>query len=349
MTSLPIGTGHDIAAKALTEAFLAQDVEVVSSQHLASPIKWQIRSYLWAIRYTPRLYSALYYYSEDTTRWWRYHRAKWLSLGQDLLVRVYDELRPDWIVATHPFALTAWAGVKQRRPDMRLAGILTDLSVHQFWWEPEADAYTVWLPEQQHDLEQFGCQPHRIWATGIPIRAFFRRPSIDPIKRFREAPIVILGGGLGLGPYVRILRRATLSEVPVVVVCGHNEALRWRLAQMNWPGNVTIVGFVEQMPHLLRASRLVLGKPGGVTAAEICQSQVPWILTHWIAGQEEANRDRLVAHGLAVTGRRHLHPLIQEMMGDDGGLRGPMQDQQKYWARPQAAQDIVAKILASGG
>lgn len=344
IASLPIGTGHDIAAQALAEAFVAKNVSVGFSHHLASPIRIQIWSYFWAIRRFPGAYRSLYHRAQMMPGWWGLHRKKWQTMGRDLLISVYEEHRPDWILATHPFALTAWAGVKKVYPQLRLAGILTDLSVHRFWWEPETDAYAVWFPEQVEDLKALGCSRERIWDTGIPIRSAFAELS-PVIRMFGEQPIVVLGGGLGLGPYGRTLKWLAQTDLPVLVVCGHNEPLRWRLTEQNWPDNVTILGYVSEMPALLRRSRLVVGKPGGVTAAEVCQSRVPWILTHWIPGQEEANRDRLIRHGLAAVARSGDFPELLASLTASGENRDHMQSRQEQWARPFAAEEIAARVL----
>ena len=296
--SLPIGTGHDIAARALAEAFALRGAHVQFSHHLVADMRLQTRLYFFGIRFLPHLYGSLFRLGDRVDVLWQNHRDTWFKAGQHLLESVYEIQQPDVVVATHPYALTGWAGVKERHPALKLVGVLTDLSVHRFWYEPLADAYAVWLPEAVEDLVKFGYEESRVWPVGIPIRASFQQPN-PLIDQMRQGPIVLLGGGLGMGPYVRILQSLSELPHPVLAICGHNEALRLKLDGHRWPERVHIVGYVEHMPTLLKAARLVVGKPGGVTAAEVCQSQVPWIVTHWIAGQEEVTRDRLIMHDLA--------------------------------------------------
>jgi processive 1,2-diacylglycerol beta-glucosyltransferase len=267
-----------------------------------------------------------------------------MRIGLSQLGNIYDAYKPDVILATHPFALNAWSGIKETHPHLKIVGILTDLSVHRFWYEPLADAYTVWLPEQVEDLARFGVPKERIWMTGIPIRSAFRAPRWE-LPLFARDPIVLLGGGLGMGPYYRILRKLAEANHSVVAVCGHNERLRWQLDQYSWPNAVTIVGYVEKMPLLLHHARIVVGKPGGVTAAEVAQSRVPFIMTHWIPGQEEANRDRLLLHQMAVRGDRDLLKWVHELLPEDSPLRGQIIQQQKLWARPHAAFAIAQHLL----
>ncbi len=344
IASLPIGTGHDSAAKALAEACLRLNMDVEFSEHLVGKARVETGLYFWALHYVPRQYGALFRWADHSPGHWTKHRQRWMHIGILQLERIYEAYQPDIVLATHPFALNAWSGIKERHPRLKIVGILTDLSVHRFWYEPLADAYTVWLPEQVDDLARFNVPKERIWMTGIPIRRAFHAPRWE-LPLFARDPIVLLGGGLGMGPYYRILRKLAKAGYPVVAVCGHNERLRWHLDQYSWPNTVTIVGYVEKMPLLLHHARIVVGKPGGVTAAEVAQSQVPFIMTHWIPGQEEANRDRLLLHHLALRGDDELLKWVHELLPEDSPLRNQIIHEQKMWARPHAAFDIAQHLL----
>ncbi|WP_028963077.1 MGDG synthase family glycosyltransferase [Sulfobacillus thermosulfidooxidans] len=344
IASLPIGTGHDIAAKALAEACLKLGMDVEFSEHLVGKARIETGLYFWALKYIPRQYGYIFRWGDHSPLQWAKHRQRWMRIGQEILNHVYDLYEPDIILATHPFALNAWAGVKEIHSHLKLVGVLTDLSVHRFWYEPLADAYTVWLPEQVEDLARFGVKKEQVWQTGIPIRSSFHEPAWE-LPLYAKDPIVLLGGGLGMGPYYRILRKLAEADYPVVAVCGHNERLRWHLDQYSWPDVVTIVGYVEKMPLLLHHSRLVVGKPGGVTAAEVAQSHVPFILTHWIPGQEEANRDRLLVHDMAVRGDKDLLKCVRNLLPEESPLRRKIIHHQELWARPHAASDIANRLL----
>ncbi|MCY0877698.1 MAG: glycosyltransferase [Firmicutes bacterium] len=345
LASLPIGTGHDIAARALAESLARKGADVEFSHHLVADVRWQARLYFFGIRFLPNVYGALFRWGDRTHYLWERHRRGWRDAGRMVLESVYQAYRPDVVVATHPFALTGWSWVKERYPRLRLVGVLTDLSVHQFWYEPLADAYSVWLPEQVEDLGRLGFDEKRVWPLGIPIRASFSE-SIPLVGTIRRGPLVLLGGGLGMGPYLSILKRLSRLPYPVLAVCGHNEALRWRLDEHRWPERIHIVGYIEHMPTLLKNARLVIGKPGGVTAAEVCQSQVPWILTHWIAGQEEVNRDRLIQHDLAVRGDHSLEAVVESLLAENSVRRARMLASQRCWARPDAAEDLATRIMS---
>lgn len=345
IASLPIGTGHDIAAQALAEACTQRGISVNFSHDVVENSRVLTKMYFLSLEYFPHLYGNVFKREDVPGRsaLWNWHRNRFRHFASRVLTNVYSQYRPDAVICTHPFALSAWSYIKEQHPEMGLIAVLTDLSVHRFWHEPLADAYTIWFPEQVRDLERFGVAKDQIWDTGIPIRASFQEDTVA-VPGFRERPIVLLGGGLGLGPYYRILKDLSQLSEPVIAVCGHNEKLRWQLSEKHWPMTMTIAGYVEHMPLLLKESQLVVGKPGGVTAAEVAQSQVPWILTHWIPGQEEINRDRLVEHDMAVRGDDSLLEKVTNLIGTSAQSQA-MIAQQKKWARPYAADAIIHNIV----
>lgn len=343
IASLPIGTGHDVAAQALAEAAFQRGWQVEFSNHLVAAARRETHLYFLGLRYVAGLYGRAFRWEDRTGFNWARHRDHWRTIGDRTLPDIYREYRPDVVIATHPFALNAWGAIRQRNPSLRIVGVLTDLSVHRYWYEPDADAYTVWLPEQIGDLTRFGVMESKIHATGIPIRESFQDAS-HPLPIYDRGPIILLGGGLGMGPYSRILRELSQVDWPLVAVCGHNEKLRWKLSEERWPEHVTIAGYIENMPLFLRYAQLVAGKPGGVTAAEVAQSGVPWLVTHWIPGQEEVNRDRLLAHQIAVRGDTDLRTKVVDLLDDYSPKRLSMIENQRHWARPLAARHIMEML-----
>ena len=199
IASLPIGTGHDIAAQALAEAAFHQGWQVEFSNHLVGPARTETWLYFMGLRYMAAAYGRAFRWEDRTGFNWARHRRHWEAIGERTLPDIYREYRPDVVIATHPFALNAWGAMRKRHPSLRIVGVLTDLSVHRYWYEPYADAYTVWLPEQIQDLTRFGVSPSKIHALGIPIRESFQDSSL-PLPVYDRGPIILLGGGLGMGP-----------------------------------------------------------------------------------------------------------------------------------------------------
>ena len=64
--------------------------------------------------------------------------------------------------------------------------------------------------------------------------------------------------------------------------------------------SVKFIGFCKQMPELLRAADLMVGKSGGLTVAENAALGVPLIVLDPIPGQEQRNADILLEIGAAL-------------------------------------------------
>lgn len=267
--------------------------------------------------------------------WWQWNRKYWRWIGRQYLHAA--SFRPDWVIATHPFALAAWGGVRFRR--FQLLGVVTDLSAHCFWWEPEADAYAVWLPETLPDLLRCGADAGTIWQTGIPIGREFASVRAD-----REGPLVVMAGGLGLGPVGPVVDELVRLGRPIHVVCGRNLRLRSTLSQRHWP-KTQVYGYVDNLAALLNGAAVLVSKPGGLTAAESAAARVPLVVPYCLPGQEQVNAERLVAAGLAVHERSVTGGVVKCLAPATwNGIR----DRQRLLGRCRASEDLARTLVGDG-
>ncbi|WP_051809343.1 glycosyltransferase [Actinoplanes subtropicus] len=128
----------------------------------------------------------------------------------------------------------------------------------------------------------------------------------------RLALVVAGSGGVGdIDTTVHDLISA--SEAIPLVVCGHNHALRERLAVT---GKVIAFGWVDDMPSLLHAADVVVTNAGGLTAMEALVSHVPVISYRCLPGHGVANAAALERLGLAAWPRTvaELGPALHAAM-----------------------------------
>src|SRR5262249_14761394 len=124
----------------------------------------------------------------------------------------------------------------------------------------------------------------------------------------RKRPVtLIMGGGNGVGPLHGLAEQLLKipSEPAVVVLCGRNEALRRRLADLEQvaPGRVRALGFTNEVDRWLDAADLNVTKAGGLTCSESLVKQVPLVIFRPTPGQEERNSEALTAAGAALRAR----------------------------------------------
>jgi hypothetical protein len=98
-------------------------------------------------------------------------------------------------------------------------------------------------------------------------------------------------------------RLATIDgPIQLVLLAGANEELEAearRLAESS-PVPLVVEGRIESVWDYVAAADLAVGKPGGLTCAELLAGGVPLVALSPIPGQEQANCDALVAEGAAV-------------------------------------------------
>jgi 1,2-diacylglycerol 3-beta-galactosyltransferase len=155
----------------------------------------------------------------------------------------------------------------------------------------------------------------------------------------------VSGGGEGSG---KLLQQVTAlarggGDWQLIVVCGRNEKLRARLARVNFRNRALILGFVDNMPDLLRAADLAVGKAGPGTIGEALATEVPILLTSYLPGQETQNVTFVEDSGI---GRYTPKPdalvaAVRELTGQGSEAYREMAERAASLGRPYASLDIA--------
>jgi UDP-N-acetylglucosamine:LPS N-acetylglucosamine transferase len=217
------------------------------------------------------------------------------------------DFAPDAVICTQmiPAALVSKVKGRLDRPPV-CVGVLTDFGAHEFWLQQGTDAYCV--GHESMIAAPFGpAQAGRVVATGVPLMPGFSDPppvadcrrslGLDP-----QAPlVVVLGGGLGLG--VDAVARTLLERLPslqVIVMTGRNASARAALAPVvtRHGRRLLVCEWTNSIERMLRAADIVVGKPGGLTVAEVLACGRPLLATRALRGQEGFNVRFLEQHGV---------------------------------------------------
>jgi processive 1,2-diacylglycerol beta-glucosyltransferase len=235
-------------------------------------------------------------------------------------------------------------------------GIVTDFVVHPFWVYKNIDAYAVATPEIRAALIARGIEPGAIGVDGIPVDPRFGQPPADR-GALRErlglpregAVVLVMGGGLGLGPVastVRALTRSPAGLTPVVIV-GKNRALQRRVSEAarRDGSDVRVLGFVHDVYDWMHAADVLVTKPGGLSTSEALAAGTPLVLLRPLPGQEERNAKYLVSHGAALRATRagELVRMVDAVLaGGDAARR--LRGAAAALAHPDAAERIAGRI-----
>ena len=255
--------------------------------------------------------------------------------------------RPDVVVGTQMIPAALLSTVKaRRRLTVPSIAVPTDFGVHDFWLQPGTDAYCVAHPAIP------GLPPPSVaqaLITGVPLMPGFVRPpaatearialGLDPAR-----PVVlVLGGGLGLG--VDVVAEQLLAKRPdadLVLVTGHNRPMRSALASRaaEHAGRLHVFGWTTRMEYFIRAADIVVGKPGGLTVAEVLACGRPLLAARSLGGQEGFNTRFLERHDVGrVVPEEELPACVDAWLGSGERLA-----QLKHRAWAIGARDGAGKV-----
>jgi len=281
--------------------------------HCTFPLSKLGPAYSAALRYAPPIYGALYHATNGRRRYRTIVRFC-EPLYRERLREVFTQYQPDVIVSVHPLlnhaALRARADAGMQH--VPIVTVITDLGrVHEGWLLPEADLTVVPAREVYQRALDRGVPPERLRLLGHPIHPRFEDVSATKaeIRKKLGLPAVqticlLMAGGEGGGkllPTTMGLAKAGL-DYHLVVVTGRNAALKAKLEELapSLPTPMTVLGFRNDVPELMRAADLLITKAGPGTIAEASVAEVPVVVYDYVPGQERGNLDYVRTNGIGV-------------------------------------------------
>jgi processive 1,2-diacylglycerol beta-glucosyltransferase len=345
------GCGHLQAARAVAQAYRALDPnhDAVTVNLQEPPLQALSALYLGLLRWAPGLYRRLYHQPITPGT-----RSLIQASCRSAVQREIQRHQPETILATHPFPGLALAKLRQQGElSAPVGAVVTDWGAHGLWVHPGFDYYFVASNATKHGFERLGIPAERIVVTGIPVRPAFTA-ALPRSRRTAtaEARILVMGGGLGLGPIteaVRSLAAMPYTKIHVTVVCGQNEALRAELTDLFADDpRFRILGYSQEIPQLMAEADLLITKPGGLSSAEALAMGLPLLLLTPLPGQEEENAAYLVETGAA----KHVADvwigrLAGELLFGDGAALAAMQAAAMSAGQPQAAHLIATRLMTA--
>ncbi|MFZ3172671.1 MAG: glycosyltransferase [Carboxydocellales bacterium] len=360
--SVSIGAGHDLAAQALIlemrKRYPEATIELVDTFKYINPVLNKVikGSYMETLKFTPRVWGYLYSQAEQEDRL--------VDMGAILnkllspkLKKLVDDFQPDLLICSHAFPCGMLSTLKKQHGlNIPLIAVITDYTVHPFWFYEEVDGFIIPSELLSYYLQASGIPGEKIWPLGLPLRPQFMEKVDQTQARtqlgLRDMPtVLVMGGGLGLGSMENIVLTLADSalDLQVVAICGQNQKLQAKLEALKinraLPNQLVVQGFTDQVARYMQASDVIISKPGGLTTAEVLACQVPMLIVDPIPGQETRNADFLLNQGVAMKAAnlRELNPTLQQFMNNP--LRKKqVKEMTALLGKPRAAVDIVNRI-----
>ena len=362
--SASVGAGHTRAAQAVELAVRATapgvETRHVDMMEMTSAVFRRVyrEGYFDVIRVAPHLAGMLYDLSDRA-------RPEKPAKGLARLVqkanfhKFYEVIEEPWdlVICTHFLGADLLSQLRRRgKFKTPVVSVVTDFDAHALWATEPTDRYFVASIDAQLALQHWGVPPVKIEITGIPIHPVFsERKTVEGCREKhglrRDRPcVLVLSGGCGVGPVEQVVRAVLEAQTPLqlVVLCGKNEKLKAQIAKVKAPAQhaLRLMGFTTEIDELLRASDLVVSKPGGLTTSEVLATGAAMAIINPIPGQESRNSDMLLEAGAAIkiNSPAQATEKVSRLLGDPARL-AKIRANAKALGKPRAAFVVAEKAL----
>ncbi|HEY9468073.1 MAG TPA: glycosyltransferase [Propionibacteriaceae bacterium] len=357
-----IGSGHNIAAGVLESCFrTAPEVDAVERLDILESTNEVYRT----------LYDDGYFALVEAAPWlvgWGYDAndppfklAHWTSLWDRINTTATSKairaFRPDIVVCTH-FLPTRLVSLMLTRGvlEATLAVVTTDYDFQGLWLSSAFNHFFVARDETKAHMAAIGVPSDRITVSGIPVRpglgdsvnreAILQRYDLRP-----DRPILLISAGAAGGEYTQTIVQQTFrmhNDFQAVVVCGRNAQLKTQIEGLvaMRRNQYRVLGYTNDMPDLIRAATLFVGKPGGLSSSECMAAGLPMVLIHPIPGQEVRNSDFLLEEGAAVRCNYEttVGYKIDQLLAEPDRITR-MAENARRIGRPEAGPQIASQVL----
>jgi processive 1,2-diacylglycerol beta-glucosyltransferase len=228
--------------------------------------------------------------------------------------------------------------------------VVTDsITVNRIWYGCRADYFLVPNELSADVLRVGGIVPERIKAFGFPVSPKFAdRPEGRRLPLEKSAPHVLYMINAGTRGAPTLVRRLLELDIKLTVTVGRDERLRRAIEAIAHNRQIDIVGWTDQLPFMLCASHLLIGKAGGATVQETIAARCPMIINHIVSGQEEGNARLIVEtkSGAIALSPDEVIAQVQRTFADNARQWREWEANITKLSRPRASLEI-ARFLAS--
>lgn len=356
VVSASAGAGHTISALAVKEAFESMYPEEIEITHVdildyvTKLMKKVYRDvYLYLANSRPLVYGMIYKYTDKET-----FGSGFTDWAHTKKFRKYlRKQNYDFIISTHFLASNVVARMKEKKKKLSapLLTILTDFGAHKIWVS-KSEYYVVPDDINVEYFKQRGLSGENVYDFGIPVRRVFLENKPREMLRKKiglsddKKTILLLSGGFGVGPILDTIRSLEKLKTPheTIVVCGRNKELYDDCVKLKEKLNFNLipVGFTTDIDEYMKASDVIITKPGGLTIAEALACHLPIVIVNPIIGQEDKNADRLLEEGCAIkiSYLSIIYYYLDRLLNDEVRLNQIKTNIQRM-AKPNAVNDLV--------
>jgi len=279
-----------------------------------------------------------------------------------MLVEFWRKSRPDMVVSMVPnFNRALGESLRRALPGVPLVTILTDIADYppRFWIERQEQDFICGSDKAVAQAIEMGHAEGRLHrVSGMILNPrFYEMEPLAPEQRadaraalgFDPAQQVglVLFGGQGAAVMVEIA--AGLQDRQLILICGHNQKLRAKLAALPHRAPIFVEGFTREVPRYMQLADYFIGKPGPASISEAIAMRLPVIVESnaWTLPQERYNPQWVREQGVGVVlaNFRGIARAVEEMLEPASFARFRAATERLHNRAVFEIPDILEKIL----
>lgn len=355
------GEGHNTAAKSIRQALLevgGEGTEVL----IADPYS----------KTNPRVNRMMQVgYSVMINRYPRIWNATFSLLSQPGLLEMllptagalrqaihelWLDFKPDVVVSTYPVYSFLVAELRKKSGDYTkpFVMIVTDSTrINSAWYRCWSDQFVVPDEATLKVLTDGGVPTDRIHAFGFPVALEFEKTHSLPLTQGAPWRVLYMPSTRKNWAMEAVREILKIPQVELTILTAKNAALREQLDEtgLSKLSNVNVLGWTDQMPHLMAGSHVFIGKAGGAVVQEALAAECPFLISHVVPGQEEGNMD-LILEGnmgaMAASEPSEIRVELEKAFANDGAVWKSWKTNVSARSSKHAARRI-AEFLCGGG
>lgn len=319
------GAGHKAVSKAIEQHLIEQncpyDITITDFVDVSIPEmnKPMVKCYEYQTKHFPLVYNT-YYYTKKYIKS-KYDKSYYIYLENDNLENYIQDKNPDLIISTFPHASACVNKFKERGSfTKKLITVITDVVASNEWIHENTDLYFVPTQCIKNKLISKKILEENIVVTGVPVDNRFIKNSSPTFNN--KIKMLFIGGGRGLFDmsdsffyWLDSFISKNPNMIEASIVTGTNKKLYNKFSNTKPLKNITVYGFVSDMPSKLKEHNLLITKAGGATLFESINSGVPVIVKKPDIGQEIANAKFIAREeiGFVYSKERDLKKIIKNI------------------------------------
>lgn len=251
------------------------------------------------------------------------------------------------IIGTHVFPCLTLTAIKKEH-DIKFINVATDYECIPFWNETHPDVFVIPSILLKNRFVEKGIDSNIILATGIPVASKIITTKSTLKSTYDKDMVLLTSGSMGFGNMIDVVNSILVNvDCHLVVVCGNNKKLEEELSKIN-NKNLEVKGFINNLPDYIKASKVVIAKPGGLTTTEVAMIRKPLIHMMPIPGVENYNADFFKDNKMSLKAD-NISEIIDalKVILKNKELQKELIDNQKKIINDSSAKDLVNYVISN--